>query len=133
MKSFLLALTFALAGSVGFVSLAKAAGPACVPPDAALFNAQAAAQDARGVAIRLSGDQAEDFLDYINDDVGRHTDYWGNGVIVGRFPALGYDSVAIVDDGCVDETKLINSTRRPPISPFKRRALHSIEAAASAA
>ena len=70
MKSFLLALTFALAGSVGFVSLAKAAGPACVPPDAALFNAQAAAQDARGVAIRLSGDQAEDFLDYINDDVG---------------------------------------------------------------
>jgi hypothetical protein len=43
----------------------------------------------------------------LNFKVGRHTEYWGDGVIIGRYPALGYDSVAIVDDGCVDETKLI--------------------------
>ncbi|MGO9135507.1 MAG: hypothetical protein ACLP8A_15870 [Methylovirgula sp.] len=29
------------------------------------------------------------------------------GVIIGRYPAFGYDSVAIIDDGCVDETKMI--------------------------
>jgi hypothetical protein len=107
MKSLLIGTTFALASFIGFMPLAKAAEPACVPPDAALLHAQAATRDARGVAIRLSGDQAEDFLDYINDNVSRHTDYWGDSVIVLRFPALGYDSVAIIDDGCVDETKLI--------------------------
>ncbi len=107
MKSLLLGTTFALAGIIGSVSISKADEPGCVPPSAALFRAQAMAQEAGGTAIRLDGDQAEKFLDYINDNVGRHTDYWGDGVIIERFPALGYDSVAVIDDSCVDETKLI--------------------------
>jgi hypothetical protein len=107
MRSFLLGTTFALAGLVGFVPLAKADGPACVPVGAALFNTQAAAANAGGVAVRLGGDQAENFVDYINDNTGRYADYWGDGIIVGRFPALGYDTLATIDDGCVNATKVI--------------------------
>ncbi|MGH6984974.1 MAG: hypothetical protein ACREEI_12185 [Stellaceae bacterium] len=107
MKRFLFGTTFALAGLVGFVPLAKAAGPACMPVGAALFNTQAAAADAGGVAVRLGGDQAEDFVDYINDNAGHYADCWGDGIIVGRFPALGYDTLATIDDGCVNATKVI--------------------------
>jgi hypothetical protein len=107
MKSLLIGTTFVFLTIGGFAPLAKADEPGCTPSSTALLRAQAASEDAGGTAIRLDGDQAEKFLDYINDNVGRHTDYWGDGVIIGRFPALGYDSVAIVDDGCVDETKLI--------------------------
>ncbi len=62
---------------------------------------------AGGGAMQLSGDQAERFLYYLNDKVGRNTDMWGDSVIIARYPMLGYDSVAIVDDGCVDEAKMI--------------------------
>lgn len=122
MKSLLLGTTFLVAGALCFVSTAKADEPGCMPASTALLRAQAAAEDAGGAAIRLDGDQAEDFLDYLNDDVGRHTEYWGDAVIVGRFPALGYDSVAIVDDGCVDETKLIRLN--PATTDLAFRAAH---------
>ncbi len=75
--------------------------------DMALLNTQAAAANAGGVALRLDGNQAEDFVDYLNDHAGSDVDYWGDGVIVGRFPALGYDTLATVDDGCVNETKVV--------------------------
>ncbi len=107
MKSLLLATTFALASFVGFGPLAKAAGPACVPVDAAFLNTQGAAANAGGTALRLDGDQAEDFVDYLNNHAGSDVDYWGDGVIVGRFPALGYDTLATIDDGCVNETAVI--------------------------
>jgi hypothetical protein len=107
MKTLLLGTTCALASFLGFIPFAKAAESACIPPDAAMLHAQAAAQNAGGVAMRLGGDQAEDFIDYINDNTGQHADYWGDGIIVGRFPALGYDTVAIIDGDCVNETKLI--------------------------
>ncbi len=75
--------------------------------DMALLNTQAAAANAGGVALRLDGNQAEDFVDYLNDHAGSDVDYWGDGVIVGRFPALGYDTLATVDDGYVNETKVV--------------------------
>ena len=107
MNSLLLGTTFALVSLVGFIPLAKAAGPACMPPDIALFDTQAAAANAGGVAVRLGGDQAENFVDYINDNTGYHADYWGDGIIVARFPALGYDTLATIDDGCVNAAKVV--------------------------
>ncbi len=107
MKKLLLGTTFALASCISFIPIAKAAGPACIPVGVALLNTQAAATNAGGVALRLDGDQAEDFVDYVNSRTGRDADYWGDGIIVGRFPALGYDTLATIDDGCVNETKVI--------------------------
>ncbi|MGA9138409.1 MAG: hypothetical protein WBZ39_10790 [Methylovirgula sp.] len=78
-----------------------------MPPDIALFDTQAAAANAGGVAVRLGGDQAENFVDYINDNTGYHADYWGDGIIVARFPALGYDTLATIDDGCVNAAKVV--------------------------
>lgn len=103
-----LIITSLLAGiaAIGFAPVAFAQ-PGCEPTTAAQMQTQMQSEQTGGATIVLSGDQAERFLDYINDDIGRHTDYWGDGVIVGRYPTLGYDSVAIVDDGCVDESKTI--------------------------
>jgi hypothetical protein len=106
MKSLVLGATFALASFIGFTPAAHA-DSACVPADGAFLNTQAAAADAGGVAVRLDGDQAEDFVDYINDNASRHADYWGDGIIVGRFPALGYDTIAIIDDGCINPARVI--------------------------
>ena len=91
---------------IGCGSMAYAQGD-CVPIAAAQVQSEMATQQAGGTAIALSGDQAERFFDYINDNIGQHTDYWGDGVLVTRFPALGYDAIAIVDDGCVDVSKSI--------------------------
>ncbi|HLH12546.1 MAG TPA: hypothetical protein VKV77_11800 [Methylovirgula sp.] len=99
--------TLVVAGFVGFAPLAYATGPGCVPPGAALAHAQMVTSSAGGVAVQLGGDQAEDFLDYVNDHVGHSTDLWGQGVLVERFPALGFDTIAIIDDGCVDEAKAL--------------------------
>lgn len=107
MKKLLLGTTFALASCISFIPIANAAGPACIPVGVALLNTQAAATNAGGVALRLDGDQAEDFVDYVNSRTDRDADYWGDGIIVGRFPALGYDTLATIDDGCVNETKVI--------------------------
>ena len=106
MKRFLVTSLFAAATAIGF-GPAVHAQQGCESADAAQMRTEMASEQSGGNAIRLSGDQAERFLDFINDDVGRHTEYWGDGVIIGRFPALGYDAIAIVDDGCVDESKLI--------------------------
>jgi hypothetical protein len=101
------ALGLAGAMSLSAASLARADTNACVPPNAAMMHAEFSTSRAGGNAIRISGDQAERFLYYLNDKVGRDTDTWGEGVIVERFPALGFDTVAVIDDGCVDESKLI--------------------------
>jgi hypothetical protein len=107
MKHFFLGTAFLVAGSFGPIAALQAAEHGCEPPNAAMIRADMGSQSAGSTAIRLDGDRAERFFDYLNDKVGRNTDYWGDGVIIGRYPALGYDSVAIVDDGCVDETKMI--------------------------
>ncbi len=106
MKRFLFTSLFAAASAVGF-GPAVHAQEGCQSAVAAQTQTEMTSEQSGGNAIVLSGDQAERFLDYINDNVGRHTDYWGDGVIIGRSPALGYDAIAIVDDGCVDESKLI--------------------------
>lgn len=106
MKRFLFTSLFAATAAIGFSPMAHAQR-ACIPVAAAQEQSEMATQQAGGTAIALSGDQAERFFDYINDNVGQHTDYWGDGVLVTRFPALGYDAMAIVDDGCVDESKAI--------------------------
>lgn len=98
---------FGFAAIVGTTALAQAAAPGCAAPNAAFVQAQMGAERAGGDAMQLSGDQAERFLYYLNDKVGRNTDMWGDGVIIARYPMLGYDSIAIVDDGCVDEAKMI--------------------------
>jgi hypothetical protein len=104
MKHVLLGAALVLAS----VAVARAAEPGCESTTDAQQRAEWASQRyGGGSAVRLDGDQAERFLNYLNNKVGRHTEYWGDGVIVGRYPALGYVSVAIVDDGCVDESKLI--------------------------
>lgn len=95
------------AGLIGTTALAQAFAPGCAAPNAAFIEAQQGAMRAGGDAMQLSGDQAERFLYYLNDKVGRNTDMWGESVIIARYPMLGYDSVAIVDDGCVDEAKMI--------------------------
>jgi hypothetical protein len=106
MKRFI--LTSLLAGTAASgVSLLAYAQPGCEPTTAAQMQTEMQTEQAGGNTVVLSGDQAERFLDYINDNVGRRTDYWGDGVIIGRYPALGYDAVAIVDGGCVDESKTI--------------------------
>jgi hypothetical protein len=107
MKNVLLGTAFLLASLATSASLARAAEPGCESTTEAQRRAEWASQQSGSSALRLDGDQAERFLDYLNNKIGRHTEYWGDGVIIGRYPALGYDSVAIVDDGCVDETKLI--------------------------
>ncbi len=101
------ALGLAGAMSLSAASIARADTGACVPPGAAMMHAQFNTSRAGGNAIRISGDQAERFLYFINEKVGRDTDNWGEGVIVEHYPALGYDTIAIIDDGCVDESKLI--------------------------
>lgn len=106
MKRFIISSILAGTAAIGFSPLAFAQ-PGCEPMTAAQVRTQFMTSQAGGSTIVLSGDQAERFLDYINDDIGRSTDYWGDGVIVARYPALGFDSVAIVDDGCVDESKTI--------------------------
>lgn len=106
MKRIIVTSLFAAATAIGFSPIAHAQ-QGCEPTGAAQMQTEMASEQSGGNMIVLSGDQAERFLDYLNDDVGRHTDYWGDGVIIGRFPALGYDAIAIVDDGCVDESKLI--------------------------
>ena len=106
MKRFLLTSLFAAATAIGFNPTAHAQ-QGCESADTAQMRTEMAAEQSGGNAIRLSSDQAERFLGYINDAVGPHTEYWGDGVIIGRFPAFGYDAIAIVDDGCVDESKLI--------------------------
>jgi hypothetical protein len=106
MKHFLFTSLLAATAAIGCGPTAYAQR-ACVPVAAAQVQSEMATQRAGGTAIALSGNQAERFLDYINDNVGQHTDYWGDGVLVTRFPALGYDAMAIVDNGCVDESKAI--------------------------
>ncbi|HEY0145018.1 MAG: hypothetical protein WDN29_01720 [Methylovirgula sp.] len=106
MRRFLFTSLFAATAAIGCSPMAYAQR-ACVPVAAAQVQSEMATQQAGGTAIALSGDQAERFLDYINDNIGQHTEYWGDGVLVTRFPALGYDAMAIVDDGCVDESKAI--------------------------
>ena len=88
MKRFLFTSLFAAATVVGFSPVVQAQ-EGCESADAAQMRTEMASEQSGGNAIRLSGDQAERFLDFINDDVGRHTEYWGDGVIIGRFPALG--------------------------------------------
>jgi hypothetical protein len=107
MKHLLLGSVFVFAGFVGSVAAVHASERGCESPSAALSRAEVGSVNAGGLAVRLDGDEAERFFDYLNYKVGRNTDYWGDAVIIGRYPALGYDSVAIVDDGCVDETKMI--------------------------
>jgi hypothetical protein len=106
MKRFIFTSLLAGAAAIGFSSLAFAQ-ESCETTTNAQMQTQMQSEQAGGNTIVLSGDQAERFLDYINEDIGHHTDYWGDGVIVGRYPALGYDNIAIVDDGCVDESKTI--------------------------
>jgi hypothetical protein len=106
MKHFLLTSLFAATAAIACSQIAYAQR-ACVPIAAAQVQSEMATQQAGGTAIALSGDQAERFLDHINDNIGQHTEYWGDGVLVTRFPALGYDAMAIVDHGCVDESKAI--------------------------
>jgi len=106
MKRFIIASLLAGTAAIGFNPLAHAQ-QGCEPTAAAQMQTEMQSEQSGGNIIVLSGDQAERFLDYINDDVGRHTDYWGDSVIIGRYPALGYDAIAIVDNGCVDESKTI--------------------------
>ncbi len=106
MKHFLL-MSLSVATATIVCSPMAYAQRACIPVAAAQVQSEMATQQTGGTAIALSGDQAERFLDYINDNIGQHTEYWGDGVLVTRFPALGYDAMAIVDDGCVDESKAI--------------------------
>lgn len=107
MKELVFGVLFGLSSVAAFVPAAQADESVCEPPSAALQRAEIGSERAGGTALQISGDRAERFLYFINDKVGRSTDYWGDGVIVARYPALGYDSIAIVDDGCVDETKMI--------------------------
>lgn len=102
-----------LAGAICLsVSSARADPNICIPPNAALTHTEFSAARAGGNAIRITGDQAERFLYYLNEKVGRSTEIWGDGVIIGHYPALGYDTVAIIDDECVDESKLITLDSR---------------------
>lgn len=94
------------AGLSAPLSMAKA-DTSCIAPEAALSRIGFQSAQAGGAALHLTGDRAERFLYYLNEKVGRHTEMWGDAVIVGRFPALGYDTVSIVDDGCVDAMKQI--------------------------
>ncbi|MBV8565234.1 MAG: hypothetical protein JO273_07260 [Methylobacteriaceae bacterium] len=107
MKSLVFATALAVVSIVGAAQTAKAAAPGCVSTTDAQRRAEIGSQRYGGMALRLDGEDAERFLDYLNNKVGHHTEYWGEGVIIGRYPALGYDAVAIVEDGCVDEQKLI--------------------------
>jgi hypothetical protein len=116
---FLSALGLAGAMSLSAASLARADTDACVPPSVAMMHAEFNTSRAGGDAIRISGDQAERFLYYLNDKVGRDTDEWGDGIIIERFPALGYNTVAIIDDGCVDESKLITLDPRTTAMAFE--------------
>ncbi len=75
MKHFLLGTTFLLAGSVGPIVALQAAERGCEPPNAAMTRAEVGSQSAGSTAIRLTGDRAERFFDYLNDKVGRTTDY----------------------------------------------------------
>lgn len=102
-----LSLAGAMTLSAASITPALADMHGCVPPDAAMMRWQVTTSRAGGNVIRITGDQAERFLYFLNDKVGRDTDDWGDSVIIGRYPALGYDTVSIVDDGCVDQSKLI--------------------------
>ncbi|HEY1735559.1 MAG TPA: hypothetical protein VGG12_02835 [Methylovirgula sp.] len=107
MKHVLLTTLAGAAGIIATTAFAQAAAPSCAAPNAAFIEAQEGAARAGGIAVQLAGDQAERFLYYLNDKTGRNTDTWGDGVIIAHYPMLGYDSVAIVDDGCVNEANMI--------------------------
>jgi hypothetical protein len=107
MKHFVVGTFVGVAGILGATALAQADEQGCAEPSAAFVEAQASAEQAGGDAVQLTGDQAERFFYYLNDKVGRSTDIWGDGVIIARFPALGYDSVAVINGDCADEAKMI--------------------------
>ncbi len=114
MRRFLFTSLFAATAAIGCSPMAYAQR-ACVPVAAAQVQSEMATQQAGGTAIALSGDQAERFLDYINDNIGQHTEYWGDGVLVTRFPALGYD--ARQSSMTVVSTKARLSASIPQIPP----------------
>lgn len=103
MKRFFIGSLCMLAGFLGPICSVKAAGYGCVSPNVAMSQIELKSERAGGNALRFYGDQAERFLSYFHDEGGRDI----QGVIVGRYPALGYDSVVVIDGGCIDETRAI--------------------------